>query len=76
MAFATIVDYDAQLTQDRRIPEAVLQQAKDVDYNSKVVLFAYLGATSGAITLASKKSPCPAMTSLCTYAPEARVPVK
>lgn len=43
MAFATIVNYDAQLKQDSRIPENVLNRVKDVDYNKKVVLFAYLG---------------------------------
>ncbi|MGI6091663.1 MAG: protease complex subunit PrcB family protein [Veillonellaceae bacterium] len=48
MAFATIVDYEAQLKQDKRIPEAALQKLKDVDFNNKVALFAYLGGTSGS----------------------------
>lgn len=43
MAFATIVNYDAQLKQDSRIPENVLSKVKDINYNNKVVLFAYLG---------------------------------
>lgn len=55
MAFATIVDYNAQLAQDPRIPETVLQKAKDVDYNSKVVLFAYLGSTGGGYNIGIEK---------------------
>lgn len=47
MAFATIVDYNAQLKQDSRIPEFVLSKAKDIDYSQKVVLFAYLGTAPG-----------------------------
>lgn len=43
MAFATIVDYEAQLKNDKRIPEHVLEKVKDIDYSSKVVLFVYLG---------------------------------
>jgi len=43
MAFATIVDYHAQLQQDKRIPAFVLEKAKDINYRDKVVLFAYLG---------------------------------
>jgi hypothetical protein len=48
MAFATVVDYAAQLKYDQRIPEFVLARAKDVDYQRKVVLFAYLGTGGGA----------------------------
>lgn len=55
MAFATIVDYDAQLARDKRIPEIALQKVKDVDYNNKVALFAYLGATSGGYGIGIEK---------------------
>lgn len=47
MAFATVVDYDAQLKQDKRIPEFALRKLKDVDFSKKVALVAYLGGTSG-----------------------------
>ncbi len=48
MAMAVVTDYERQLADDKRIPEAVLARAKDVDYNAKVVLFAYLGSGGGA----------------------------
>lgn len=32
-----------RLKQDPRIPQSVLKKVQDVDYNNKVVLFAYLG---------------------------------
>lgn len=48
MAFATVVDYYAQLKQDNRIPQFALEKLKDVDFDNKVALFAYLGtAPSG-----------------------------
>lgn len=43
MAFATIIDYKAQLQQGTRIPASVLEIVKDIDYSKKIVLFAYLG---------------------------------
>ncbi len=48
MAMAVVTDYERQLAADKRIPEAVLARAKDVDYGAKVVLFAYLGSGGGA----------------------------
>lgn len=55
-AFATIVDYDAQLKYDKRIPEYVLERVKDVDYDSKAVLLAYLGtAPSGGYGIGIEK---------------------
>jgi hypothetical protein len=47
MAFATVVDYEGQLKNDHRIPEAALLKLKDVDFSKKVALFAYLGSSSG-----------------------------
>lgn len=56
MAFATIVDYDAQLKNDERIPEYVLEQVKNVDYSRKAVLLAYLGtAPSGGYDIGIEK---------------------
>ncbi|HWR42569.1 protease complex subunit PrcB family protein [Sporomusa sp.] len=56
MAFATVVDYNSQLNQDKRIPENVLSKVKDIDYNKKVVLFAYLGtAPSGGYGVGIEK---------------------
>lgn len=56
MAFATVVDYNSQLTQDKRIPEDVLKKVKDIDYTNKVVLFAYLGtAPSGGYGIGVEK---------------------
>lgn len=56
IAFATIVDYEAQLKQDKRIPEFVLDRVKDVDYSKKAVLMAYLGtAPSGGYGIGIEK---------------------
>ena len=56
MAFATVVDYSYQLKQDKRIPENVLRKIKDINYNKKVVLFAYLGtAPSGGYGVGIEK---------------------
>jgi len=56
IAFATIVDYEAHLKQDKRIPEAVLERVKDVDYSKKAVLMAYLGtAPSGGYGIGIEK---------------------
>ncbi len=56
MAFATVVDYGYQLKQDKRIPENVLRKIKDINYNKKVVLFAYLGtAPSGGYGVGIEK---------------------
>lgn len=55
MAFATVVDYEAQLKQDNRIPEFVLQRVKDVDYAKDVVLLAYLGTASGGYDIGIEK---------------------
>lgn len=57
MAFTVIVDYDAQAAKDKRIPEMVLARAKDVDYNNKVAIFAYLGtAPSGGYGIGIEKA--------------------
>ncbi|MDF2875682.1 MAG: hypothetical protein K0R22_2365 [Sporomusa sp.] len=56
MAFATIVDYKSQLRQDKRIPENVLSKVKNINYDKKVVLFAYLGtAPSGGYGVGIEK---------------------
>ncbi|SMC38061.1 protease complex subunit PrcB family protein [Sporomusa malonica] len=56
MAFATVVDYNSQLAQDKRIPEDVLRKVKDINYANKVVLFAYLGtAPSGGYGIGIEK---------------------
>ncbi|MDT8903173.1 hypothetical protein [Anaeroselena agilis] len=54
MAMAVITDY-AQAGKDGRIPEAVLARAKAVDYDEKVVLFAYLGSGGGADAIGIEK---------------------
>lgn len=55
MAMTVITDYDAQLANDSRIPAAVLASAKDADYDSQVVLFAYLGTGGGADAIGIEK---------------------
>lgn len=56
MAFATVVDYNYQLKQDKRIPEQVLSKIKNINYDKKVVLFAYLGtAPSGGYGIGIEK---------------------
>jgi len=55
MAMAVVTDYDRQVAEDERIPEAVLARAKDVDYGAKVVLFAYLGSGGGADAIGIEK---------------------
>lgn len=55
MAMTVIVGYAAQAEKESRIPAAVLARAKDVDYNEKVVLFAYLGSGGGADAIGIEK---------------------
>lgn len=55
MAMAVVADYEAQLEHDDRIPEFVLARAKDVDYDRKIVLFAYLGTGGGADAIGIEK---------------------
>ncbi|MEG6584272.1 protease complex subunit PrcB family protein [Dendrosporobacter sp. 1207_IL3150] len=56
IAFAVIADYNTQLENDKRIPEAVLEQVKDINYDKKVVLFAYLGGVpSGGYDIGIEK---------------------
>ncbi|QDR82137.1 protease complex subunit PrcB family protein [Sporomusa termitida] len=56
MAFATVVDYNYQLKKDKRIPENVLSKIKNINYDKKVVLFAYLGtAPSGGYGIGIEK---------------------
>jgi hypothetical protein len=55
MAMAVVTDYDRQVAEDERIPEAVLARAKDADYGAKVVLFAYLGSGGGADAIGIEK---------------------
>lgn len=55
MAFATVVDYEGQLKNDNRIPEAALLKLKDVDFSKKVALVAYLGSSSGGYGIGVEK---------------------
>lgn len=55
MAFATVIDYEGQLKNDNRIPEAALLKLKDVDFSKKVALFAYLGSLPGGYGIGIEK---------------------
>ncbi len=55
MAMTVIADYAAQAEKEGRIPLEVLARAKDVDFDAKVVLFAYLGSGGGADAIGIEK---------------------
>lgn len=55
MAFAVIDNYKARSQGNFTIPGSILEQVKDIDYNNKVVLLAYLGTAGGADNIGIEK---------------------
>ena len=55
MAFTVITDYKAQAQGDSSIPSSILERVKDIDYSTKVVLFAYMGTAGGVDNIGIEK---------------------